>query len=205
MKRCFDVLLALILVVLLLPVACCVALLLKLESPGSALTRAHRVGRHGRMVKVWEFRVALLDPDALEMIGGCHDEQLTRIGALLRDYGWARWPWLLSVLKGDFSIVGPRPELPRYVGVYPSAKRKLLLSIKPGLVDLASVDFLEERSLLAGLEGDALEEAYVEQVLPRRLDYGQQYCEGRGWRMDGEILLRWLIGRVSWTKRFARS
>ncbi len=192
MKRYVDIVIAALLSVLLLLPALLVALAIKLDSRGPLLTRPHRVGRNGRMVKVWEFRTANADPDAMETVGGCHGEQLTRVGGWLRKLRIARWPLLWSVLKGDFSIVGPRAELPRYVGVYPTDMRKLVLSVKPGLVDLASIEFRDERALLAGLEGDELETAYVEQVLPRRLECGKRYVEGRGFLMDLRILLGWL-------------
>jgi lipopolysaccharide/colanic/teichoic acid biosynthesis glycosyltransferase len=111
----------------------------------------------------------------------------------LRRFGIERWPWLLSVLKGDLSIVGPRAELPRYVGCYPSEVRKKVLSVKPGLIDLSSLEIREEQRLLQGLEGEALEEAYVEQVLPIRLAYAERYIETRSLRTDLTILLKTLF------------
>ncbi len=188
MKRAVDVLIAAGLLLAMLPLWLLIAVLVRLDSPGPVLTRSHRVGRNGRMVKVWEFRTAIADPDAMETIGGCEGEQLTRMGALLRRTGLARWPMLLNVLKGDFSVVGPRAELPRYVGCYPGDVRKRVLAVKPGLVDLSTIAFRNERQLLAGLEGDALETAYVEQVLPVRLDYAQRYIEQRGFLTDLKIL-----------------
>ncbi len=196
MKRTVDILLASLLSVLLLLPSLLVALAILLDSRGPVLTRPHRVGRNGRMVKVWEFRTANADPDAMETVGGCHGEQVTRVGSVLRKLGIARWPMLVSVLKGDFAIVGPRAEMPRYVGVYPPELRKLVLSVKPGLVDLSSAEVRAERALLAGLEGDALEEAYVEKVLPRRLELGKRYVEGRGFWMDLRILLGCIAGPV---------
>jgi lipopolysaccharide/colanic/teichoic acid biosynthesis glycosyltransferase len=79
--------------------------------------------------------------------------------------------------------------LPRYVGCYPTADRKLILSVKPGLADLATIEFTDEKRMLAGLEGDELEQAYVEQVLPIRLDYAKRYLEQRGFWLDARILL----------------
>lgn len=188
MKRAVDVLIAAGLLLAMLPLWLLIAVLVRLDSPGPVLTRSHRVGRNGRMVKVWEFRTAIADPDAMETIGGCEGEQLTRMGALLRRTGLARWPMLLNVLKGDFSVVGPRAELPRYVGCYPGDVRKRVLAVKPGLVDLSTIGFRSERQMLAGLEGEALETAYVEQVLPVRLDYAQRYVEQRGFLTDLKIL-----------------
>ncbi len=188
MKRAVDLLIASVLVLVLLPLWVLIALLIRLDSPGPVLVRSHRVGRNGRMVKVLEFRSAIAEPDAMETVGGCEGEQVTRIGALLRRSGLARWPLLLNVLKGDFSVVGPRAELPRYVGCYPGDVRKRVLAVKPGLVDLSTLSFRAERRLLAGLEGEALETAYVEQVLPVRLDYAQRYIEQRGLLTDLKIL-----------------
>ncbi|MEO0316613.1 MAG: hypothetical protein RL404_290 [Pseudomonadota bacterium] len=194
MKRAVDIAIATLLSILLFIPALLVALVIMLDSHGPLLTRPHRVGRSGRMVKVWEFRTANADPDAMETVGGCHGEQVTRVGAALRKTGIARWPMLWSVLRGDFAIVGPRAEMPRYVGVYPPDLRKVVLSVKPGLVDLSTRELRAERALLAGLEGDALEEAYVEKVLPRRLELGKRYVEGRGFWMDLRILAGWIAG-----------
>jgi lipopolysaccharide/colanic/teichoic acid biosynthesis glycosyltransferase len=190
MKRVVDVVVALVLLLMALPLALLIAVLIRLDSPGPIMTRSHRVGRNGRMVKVWEFRTANAEPDAMETVAGCQGEEVTRIGAVLRRLGIGRWPLLLTVLRGDLSMVGPRAELPRYVGCYPTAMRKLVLSVKPGLVDLASIEFRHEQKLLAGLEGEALEEAYVEQVLPIRLEHAQRYIESQSLLTDVRILLR---------------
>ena len=189
MKRVVDVILAALLLLLALPLALLIVVLIRLGSSGPIFTQSHRVGRNGRMVKVWEFITANADPDAMETVSGCQGEEITRIGATLRRLGIARWPLLLAVLRGDLSMVGPRAELPRYVGCYPTDMRKLVLSVKPGLVDLASIEFRDEHFLLASLEGDALEEAYVEKVLPVRLAYAKRYIEGRGFLTDARILL----------------
>lgn len=190
MKRAVDVVVALVLLLMALPLALLIAVLIRLDSPGPIMTRSHRVGRNGRMVKVWEFRTANAEPDAMETVGGCQGEEVTRIGAVLRRLGIGRWPLLLTVLSGDLSMVGPRAELPRYVGCYPTAMRKLVLSVKPGLVDLASIEFREEQTLLASLEGEALEEAYVEKVIPIRLEYAKRYIESQSLLNDVRILLR---------------
>lgn len=193
MKRFADVVIAAVLLLSLSPLWLLIALLIRIDSAGPVLARPHRVGRNGRMIKVHEFRTAIAEPDALETVGGCHGEQVTRIGALLRKTGLARWPMLLDVLRGDFSMVGPRAEMPRYVGCYPTEVRKRVLSVKPGLLDLSTIEFRAERKLLAGLEGEALETAYVEQVLPLRLDYAQRYLDQRGGLTDAWIMLRALL------------
>ena len=193
MKRIFDSVVALVLLILLTPFALLVAMLIRLESSGPVWVSAHRVGRHGRLLKLREFRAAIVEPGSMETIGGCEGEQPTRLGVYLRRFGIERWPWLLSVLKGDLSIVGPRAELPRYVGCYPSEVRKKVLSVKPGLIDLSSLEIREEQRLLKGLEGEALEEAYVEQVLPIRLTYAERYIETRSLRTDLTILLKTLF------------
>ena len=188
MKRFLDVVLSLWALVLLAPFCVLIILILRIESAAPVLTRSHRVGKHGRMVKVWEFRTALSEPDAMETVGGCHGEEVTRVGAILRRSGISRWPLLLNVIRGDFSLVGPRVELPRYVGCYPGDVRKQVLSVKPGLFDLATIQFAEETQLLADLTGDELEQAYVEKVLPRRLEYAQQYLALANLWMDLRIL-----------------
>lgn len=193
MKRIVDVVIALLLLMLLLPLGLLIALLIRVDSRGPVLVRMHRVGRHGRMLKVWEFRTAIADPEAMETIGGCEGEQLTRVGAFLRRHRMARWPLLLTVLTGELAIVGPRVELPRYVGCYPGEVRKRVLSVKPGLMDLSTIEFHDEQKILQGLDGDALEEAYVDRILPVRLDYALRYIETRGFMTDLRILLRAML------------
>ena len=193
MKRIVDIVFSLLALLVLAPLSLLILLLLRLESPAPVLKRSHRVGRNGRMVKVLEFRTSIADPDAMETVGGCQGEQLTRLGAVLRRTGIAQWPLLISVLRGDFSIVGPRVELPRYVGCYPTEIRKRVLSVKPGLFDLSTVQFTEEAQWLSGLEGDQLEQAYVEKVLPVRLDYAQRYLESTSIWLDLQIIFLSLI------------
>jgi len=193
LKRIFDSVVALVLLILLLPFAVLVAVLVRLESPGPVLVSAHRVGRHGRLLKLLEFRAAVVEPGSMETIAGCEGEQPTRVGTFLRRHGIERWPWLITVLKGDLSMVGPRAELPRYVGCYPSEVRKKVLAVKPGLIDLSSLEAREERRLLQGLEGEALEEAYVDRVLPIRLAHAQRYIEANSLRTDCLILLKSLF------------
>lgn len=188
MKRLIDLILSLLALVLMVPAWALLWVILRVESAAPVFTRAHRVGKNGRMVKVWEFRTALAEPDAMETVGGCHGEQVTRVGAILRRSGVARWPLLLNVVRGDFSLVGPRAELPRYVGCYPTAIRKSVLSIKPGLFDLATIDFRQEAKLMADKHGDDLEEFYVEKILPVRLEYAQRYLEQQDIWLDFRIL-----------------
>jgi lipopolysaccharide/colanic/teichoic acid biosynthesis glycosyltransferase len=99
----------------------------------------------------------------------------------------------LNVIRGDFSLVGPRVELPRYVGCYPTEVRKIVLSIRPGLFDLSTVSFRQEPQLLAGLTGDELEEVYVEKVLPVRLEYAQSYVNQQSIWLDCRILVLSLL------------
>jgi lipopolysaccharide/colanic/teichoic acid biosynthesis glycosyltransferase len=192
LKRWFDLVFSSIAIGLfLLPASLVAALLIVNGQP--VLVRRHRVGRNGRMLKLLEFPTSVADDGAMETLAGCEGEQPTRLGVYLRRFGIERWPWLLSVLKGDLSIVGPRAELPRYVGCYPSEVRKKVLSVKPGLIDLSSLEIREEQRLLQGLEGEALEEAYVEQVLPLRLAYAERYIETSSLRTDLTILLKTLF------------
>lgn len=200
MKRFLDISFSLLALLLLAPLSMLILALLRVESPAPVLRQSHRVGRHGRMVKVWEFRTAIADPDAMETVGGCQGEQRTRLGTVLRRTGIAQWPLLINVLRNDFSLVGPRVELPRYVGCYPGDIRKRVLAVKPGLFDLATIRFIEEADWLAELEGDELEQAYVEKILPVRLDYAQRYVAASNIWLDLRILglsvLKPLIGKT---------
>ncbi len=193
MKRAVDIALSGWLLLLSAPLVLLLAVLIRLESSGPALVQAHRVGRNGRMIKVWEFRAANTDPDAMETISGCEGEQVTRIGRWLRKTGLVHWPWLWTVLRGDFSIVGPRAEMPRYVGVYPPALRKVVLSVKPGLIDLALVEGIANAHPWTGLDRDEQETLYVEKIIPARLECGKRYVENRGFFMDLRVFWGFIL------------
>ena len=190
-KRLFDLCCAAAGLVLLVPVLAAVALWVVWDSPGPAFFRQQRVGRAGRLFHIVKFRT--MHPRA-ETAGppltvGA-DGRITRAGHWLRRTKIDELPQLFNVLLGQMSLVGPRPEVPRYVALYPDDLRTLVLSVRPGITDRASIEFRDESTLL-GQSSDP-ERTYVEQILPIKLRYGADYARSHTLRGDLAIILRTL-------------
>ena len=172
-KRAMDVLLSAAGLALLSPVLLACAAAIKLDSPGPALYRQVRVGRGGREFRIFKLRTMTDGADGRGMqitVGG--DARITRVGAVLRKYKLDELAQLLNVLRGEMSLVGPRPEVPRYVRLYSEAQRKVLL-VRPGITDLASIAYRNENDLLA--RSDDPERTYVEEVMPAKLELNRRY------------------------------
>ena len=189
-KRLFDVLAAACGLLLLAPVLLAIALWIRLDSPGPALFRQQRVGRHGRLFNIYKFRTMADRPDDGRQLTVGGDPRITRAGRFLRRTKLDELPQLLNVLEGTMSLVGPRPEVPRYVDRYPPAVRQTVLSVAPGITDLAAILFKDENDIL-GHAPDP-ERAYVETILPVKLEYYQRYVRERSFWLDLRIIFRTL-------------
>jgi lipopolysaccharide/colanic/teichoic acid biosynthesis glycosyltransferase len=189
-KRLFDVLAAACGLLLLAPVLLAIALWIRLDSPGPALFRQRRVGRHGRLFDIYKFRTMADGPDDGRQLTVGRDPRITRAGRFLRRTKLDELPQLLNVLEGTMSLVGPRPEVPRYVDRYPPAVRQTVLSVAPGITDLAAILFKDENDILGRAQDP--ERAYVETILPVKLEYYQRYVRERSFWLDLRILFRTL-------------
>ncbi|HSN32803.1 MAG TPA: sugar transferase [Ideonella sp.] len=190
-KRAFDLILAFLGLVLLSPLLAAVALVIKIDSPGPVFFRQPRVGRGGVPFRIHKFRTMRHDPHGAEpQITVGADARITRVGALLRRTKLDELPQLVDVLQGSMSLVGPRPEVPRYVALYPSELRDVVLSVRPGITDLASIEFRDEASLLARAADP--EREYVEVVMPRKLALAVRYVRATSLGLDVTILWRTL-------------
>ena len=175
-KRLFDLLIAGLALLLLSPLLLVLALWVKLDSPGPVLFRQERVGRFGRPFQIHKFRTMEHDPAQHgPQITVGDDPRITRAGRLLRHYKLDELPQLVDVLRGAMSLVGPRPEVPRYVALYPPALRDKVLSVRPGITDLASIQFRDENALLS--KSADPEREYAEVVLPAKLRYAAEYVD----------------------------
>jgi lipopolysaccharide/colanic/teichoic acid biosynthesis glycosyltransferase len=172
-KRLFDITIASAGLLLLLPVMLALSLWIRLDSPGPVLFRQERVGRYGVAFRIHKFRTMKAGAQGLLLTVG-DDARITRAGAWLRRTRLDELPQLIDVLLGDMSLVGPRPEVPRYVAHYPPALRDRALSVRPGLTDPATLDALEEARELA-LAADP-ERAYIETILPAKLQRAVDYA-----------------------------
>jgi lipopolysaccharide/colanic/teichoic acid biosynthesis glycosyltransferase len=193
-KRLFDLLAAGAGLVLLAPLLLGVALWVKLDSTGPVLFRQVRVGRHGVPFEIYKFRTMADRPDGGAQLTVGLDPRVTRAGRFLRRYKLDELPQLFNVLEGTMSLVGPRPEVPRYVECYPSAARNTVLSVAPGVTDLAAILYKDESTIL-GQARDP-ERAYVETILPVKLEYYQRYVRERSFWLDLRIIFQTLAAIV---------
>jgi lipopolysaccharide/colanic/teichoic acid biosynthesis glycosyltransferase len=191
-KRLFDLVVALGALLVLAPLLLLVALVVKLDSPGPVFFRQERVGRHGRTFRIHKFRTMRHRPPAaagLPLTVGA-DPRITRSGAWLRRTRIDELPQFIDVLAGDMSVVGPRPEVPRYVAHYPPALRERALAVRPGITDPASLEFIDESERLAGAADP--EREYVEVILPRKVRRAAEYAERATLASDLAVLWRTL-------------
>ncbi|MBT9595610.1 MAG: sugar transferase [Vitreoscilla sp.] len=174
-KRLFDLIVATLGLALLALPGLLVALAIRLDSPGPVFFRQERVGQGGRLFRIHKLRTMRVDAEHLGgplTVGA--DPRVTRIGAFLRAHRLDELPQLIDVLRGDMSLVGPRPEVPRYVALYPAALREQVLAVRPGITDPASLAFRGEARQLAAAADP--EREYVEVILPNKLALAADYA-----------------------------
>jgi lipopolysaccharide/colanic/teichoic acid biosynthesis glycosyltransferase len=188
-KRWFDWLASGIGLVLLAPLLLVLAVWIKLDSSGPVFFRQERVGRGGKLFRIHKFRTMVTDAErrGLQITVGA-DARVTRVGQWLRKYKLDELPQLLDVWLGHMSLVGPRPEVPRYVACYPAKVRDVVLSVRPGITDRASIEFKDE-NLILGRAADP-DKAYVEEVLPIKLKYYVEYIETNSLLGDVYLIIR---------------
>jgi lipopolysaccharide/colanic/teichoic acid biosynthesis glycosyltransferase len=175
-KRVFDVLAAFVGLALFGLPMLAIAAWIKSDSAGPVFFRQERVGRHGRPFRIHKFRTMRADAPARgPQITVGADARVTRAGRALRAHRLDELPQFLDVLAGDMSLVGPRPEVPRYVDVWPAALRERVLAVRPGITDPASLEFRDEAALLAAAADP--EREYVEVILPRKLARAADYAD----------------------------
>jgi lipopolysaccharide/colanic/teichoic acid biosynthesis glycosyltransferase len=187
-KRAFDLVASAAGLLLLWPVMAVIALAVRLDSPGPALFRQVRVGRAGREFELLKFRSMVSGRSAKgPLVTASGDARITRVGGWLRSSKLDELPQLINVLRGDMSLVGPRPEVPRYVAMYPGHLRDVVLSVRPGITDEASIEFRDESDIL-GAAADP-EATYVRQILPRKLEIYERYV--RDHSLGGDLRILW--------------
>jgi lipopolysaccharide/colanic/teichoic acid biosynthesis glycosyltransferase len=190
-KRVLDVFVALVSLVALSPVFGVVSFLVKVSSPGPVFFRQERVGRLGKPFEIYKFRSMIENSAAagLSLTVG-DDARITPLGRFLRRSKLDELPQLINVLRGDMSLVGPRPELPKYVAHYPHAARERILSIRPGITDPAAVELGDEAQLLGDVANPEL--TYLQDVLPWKIQMYERYVETRSFSLDFRIMARTL-------------
>ena len=175
--RFFDFVLSLVGLVILAPIFIVLAVWIKIDSVGPVFYKQIRVGQNGRDFGLFKFRSMVVDADkkGLITVGG-RDPRITRSGYFIRKYKLDELPQLINVLVGDMSLVGPRPEVKKYVELYTDEQQKVL-SVKPGITDYASIEYMDENEIL-GKSTDP-EKTYIEEIMPEKIKYNMKYIKNR--------------------------
>ena len=188
LKRLFDIVCSLIGLIILLPVFMLISIWIMMDSSGGIFYRQVRVGRDNKDFHLLKFRTMRTGSDkkGLLTVGG-RDPRITRSGYFLRKYKLDELPQLINVLKGDMSLVGPRPEVRRYVDMY-SQEQKQVLTVLPGITDYASIEYSNENEIL-GRAADP-EKTYVEEIMPAKLQLNMKYIREKGLGTDLKIIFK---------------
>ena len=177
MIRFFDFILSLVGLVVLAPIFIVLAIWIKIDSTGPVFYKQVRVGQNGIDFGLFKFRSMVVDADkkGLITVGG-RDPRITRSGYFIRKYKLDELPQLINVLVGDMSLVGPRPEVRKYVDLYTDEQQKVL-SVKPGITDYASIEYMDENEIL-GKSSDP-EKTYIEEIMPEKIKYNMKYINNK--------------------------
>jgi lipopolysaccharide/colanic/teichoic acid biosynthesis glycosyltransferase len=186
-KRIFDIVFSAVMLLILLPLMFILALAILIDSPQGIFFGQIRVGKNGREFKMWKFRTMKPNSEKFgQLTVGARDTRITRVGFWLRKYKVDELPQLWNVFTGDMSMVGPRPEVPRYVALY-NTEQKEVLSIRPGITDYASLLYFEESTLLA--QSADPESTYINEVMPAKLKLNLDYLGKRTFSNDLSIII----------------
>ena len=191
-KRISDVFASLIVLLLLLPLFLVIALLIVSDSKGGVFYKHVRVGKGGLQFGLYKFRSMVTNADKGSQITIGNDTRVTKIGKFIRKYKIDELPQLINILKGEMSVVGPRPEVKRYVDLYSKEQLKVL-EVLPGLSDYASIEYFDEQKIL-GLAKDPDKE-YINVVMPAKLDLNLKYIKEKSFSTDFKIIFR-TLGKI---------
>ncbi|MBP7865770.1 MAG: sugar transferase [Acidobacteria bacterium] len=185
-KRAFDVVVSIVVLLLVWPLLLFVALAVKLSGPGPVFYRGVRTGLRGIPFRIFKFRTMVADAERLGgPTTGTRDPRVTRVGAFLRKTKFDELPQLLNVLRGEMSLVGPRPEVPEYTRRY-RGEEALILSMRPGITDYASVEFADLDDRVGSTDPDAY---FREHILPRKNALRVLYV--KNWSFTGDLNILW--------------
>jgi len=188
MKRLFDIFFSILGLILLFPFLLLIIALIKLDSKGTIFYLQKRVGKKGKIFKIFKFRTMVQDADKKGLLSlGKKDTRITKIGHFLRKYKLDELPQLINVFLGDMSFVGPRPEVEKYVKLY-SEEQKEILAIKPGITDYASLQFIDEEQILGKSKNP--EKVYIEEIMPKKIALNKKYLKQVSIIIDVKIIFR---------------
>ncbi len=202
-KRSIDAVAAVGGLLVLSPLMLVIAALIKADSPGPVFFRQERIGRYGRPFRIHKFRSMTVErPGAGSALTTADDRRITSVGRILRETKLDELPQLFNVLSGSMSLVGPRPEVAKYMGWYTPEERQVILSVRPGMTDLASILFRNESEMLDPSRGDP-EAIYRDRIMPIKSRYYDHYCRNVSVWLDFKIIVSTIlvlaVGRIpSW-------
>jgi lipopolysaccharide/colanic/teichoic acid biosynthesis glycosyltransferase len=193
MKRMLDIAVAGVGLLLLAPLFGAVALLIKLDSPGAVFFKQKRIGKGFRPFWIYKFRTMSEGARTTLPLTVGADPRITRVGNFLRHSKIDELPQLINILRGEMTLVGPRPEVPRYVKAFHHDYQEIL-AVRPGLTDLASLKYRDEARLLA--QSDDPEEEYLQRVLPDKIRLGKEYIRRSSLRFDLNLIIKTMLKLV---------
>ncbi|HXK82176.1 MAG TPA: sugar transferase, partial [Bacteroidales bacterium] len=187
MKRVFDIVVSFFGLVVILPVFFIIAIAVIIESRGGVFYLQKRVGKNNKDFKIFKFRTMYTNSDKKGLLTvGSDDKRITKIGLILRKYKLDELPQLINVLIGNMSLVGPRPEVRKYVNLYTNEQKKVL-GVKPGITDPASLKYSNENEILA--QFDDPEKVYIEEIMQAKLNINLEYIKTRSLKSDFKVII----------------
>ena len=191
MKRAFDFIFSLFIIILFFPIGLIISILILFSSPGGIFYMQERIGRQGLPFKLYKFRSMRVNADKSgKLTVGMKDPRITGIGIFIRKYKLDEFPQFINVLRGDMSIVGPRPEVREFVDLYSEAQKKVL-DVKPGITDYASIEYFNENELLAA--SDDPKKTYIEDIMPDKIKINQKYLANPTLSHDLKIIFKTIL------------
>lgn len=190
-KRLFDIIASFVGLLLLVPIFLFIALWVKLDSSGDVFFRQVRIGRFGVPFKIHKFRTMCVEAEGRGRLTVGDDMRITRAGKFLRKFKLDELPQLIDVLLGNMSLVGPRPEVKEFIDEYSAEVREKVLSVRPGMTDLASIEMIDESSMLACY--DDPKQAYVKLILPIKQKHYIEYIDNQSFMSDLKIVFLTVI------------
>ena len=191
MKRIFDVLFSGFVLLCFMPIGLVLAILILVESKGGVFFKQVRIGKNGTPFYLFKFRSMFIDAESMGKITiGSKDPRITRVGFYIRRYKLDEFPQFINVIRGEMSIVGPRPEVKEYVDLYSEEQRKIL-AVKPGITDYASLTYFHENEILAKSENP--QQTYIQEVMPEKIKLNEKYLANPTLLQDISIIRKTVV------------
>jgi len=191
-KRLSDIIFSSLGLIIISPFLTLIAFLIKLDSKGPVFYKGTRIGRNGKEFKIFKFRTMIVNAENLGGPSTASDDfRLTKIGNFLKKYQFDELPQLINVIKGDMSLVGPRPEVKMYVDMMQEGEKNIILSVRPGMTDLASLWNFHEGKILEGSKDP--EKTYMEKIRPEKLRLQMEYVKNSSFLLDLKIIARTIL------------